>query len=122
VDALAARDDDGRVTVLAWRHTDDQYQRDDAAASVRIEVQGLTPGLEYTVTEHRIDAEHSNAHPVWRSLGAPQRPTDEQLATIRSRQGLESLAATRMRADADGTLVLTTELPLPSVSAFEVVR
>ncbi len=124
VDALASRADDGRVTVLVWRHTDDQYQRDAQPADVELTVRGLGAGLPHTVTEYRIDADHSNAHTIWQQLGSPQRPTDEQLAAIRARQGLEVLARSEATASPDGTLALRTELPLPSVSAFviEVAR
>ncbi len=34
VDVLASRHDDGTVAVLVWRHTDDQYQTDQASAAV----------------------------------------------------------------------------------------
>ena len=114
VDVLASRGEDGRVALLVWRHTDDQYRTDDGPTPVRVTVDGLAAG-EYALTHHRIDATHSNAHTVWRDLGSPQVPDDEQLAAVKARQGLEEFEPSR-RIDVDGPVTLDLELPLPSVS------
>ena len=116
VDVLASRDSDGRIVTALWRHTDDQYRTADAPTPVALTVRGLE-AVAYRLTHHRIDAEHSNSHTVWESLGSPQVPSDEQLAQIHAREGLEELtAAVDVTASAEGTLELTLELPLPSVS------
>lgn len=115
VDALAARDDDGRLAVLVWRHTDDQYQRDDESCVVEISVAGLEDG-QHVLRHHRIDETHSNAHTVWRELGSPQVPTAEELEAIKARQGLEELEPERHVTATGGTIRMTIELPLPSVS------
>lgn len=115
VDVLASRADDGTVAMLVWRHTDDQYHSDDLPAQVALKVSGLG-ATDYTLEHLRIDADHSNSHTVWQSLGAPQLPTDDELARIRSRQGLEQLEAARPVRASDGELSLDVSLPLPSVS------
>ncbi len=121
VDVLAAKDDDGRLAVLVWRHTDDQYQTDDVDASVQVTISGLGDG-EHVLRHHRIDADHSNSHTVWQSLGAPQVPTEEQVAQIKARQGLEELEPERRVQVTGGTLELTVELPLPAVSLLTLER
>jgi xylan 1,4-beta-xylosidase len=119
VDVLAARSGDGdapgSVAVLVWRHTDDQYQTDDQAAVVSVSITGMTDG-EHVLRHRRIDADHSNAHTVWTSLGSPQVPTEEELAQIKARQGLEELEPERRVTVTGGTLELSVELPLPAVS------
>nr|WP_294692426.1 glycoside hydrolase [uncultured Friedmanniella sp.] len=115
VDTLASRGEDGTVTVLVWRHTDDQYQRAEEPTPVQIEVQGLD-ATAYLVRHFRIDATHSNAHTVWRSVGSPQDPSADQLAAIRDRQGLEELEPPRRSSPAGGSLSWPVSLPLPSVS------
>jgi xylan 1,4-beta-xylosidase len=115
VDVLAARADDGTVSVLVWRHTDDQYHVDDLQAEVSLQVSGLR-GVDYTLEHLRIDADHSNAHTVWQGLGAPQLPTDEDLSAIKARQGLEAFEPAKSVSAADGELSLSISLPLPSVS------
>ena len=115
VDCLATRSDDGTVSILVWRHTDDQYHRDDVDARVAVTVAGL--GADgYTLSHLRIDRDHSNAHTVWDSLGRPQDPTDDQLGAIKARQGLESLAAPTPVEPVGGSVTVPVELPLPSVS------
>ncbi len=72
--------------------------------------------MAYRVTHHRIDSDHSNAYTVWRSLGSPQDPTEDELATIKARQGLEELEPARSLAAAAGSLSVDITLPLPSAS------
>lgn len=115
IDALASRHGDGAVAVLVWRHTDDQYQRDDETASVSLRLSGLQTAT-YALSHHRIDALHSNAHAVWTSLGSPQDPTADELAAVHARQGLESYAAPMTVTAVDGTIDLSLELSLPAVS------
>ena len=80
-----------------------------------VSLQGLAAG-SYTLSHHRIDAEHSNSHTVWERLGSPQVPSEEQLAQIHAREGFEELEAPRRVTTSGGDLELTVELPLPSVS------
>jgi xylan 1,4-beta-xylosidase len=115
VDTLASRSADGTVAVLVWRHTDDQYQTDEQATRVALEVAGLDAS-DYTLQHFRIDATHSNAHTVWRDLGSSQDPTEDELVAIKARQGLETFEPARDVRPDDGTLTLALDLPLPSVS------
>lgn len=115
VDALASRSADGTIAILIWRHTDDQYQRDDEPALARVLVTGLGPA-PITLRHWRIDADHSNAHTIWRGLGSPQLLTAEHLAAITVRQGLEQAEAGRTVTADGGAVDLEVTLPLPSVS------
>jgi xylan 1,4-beta-xylosidase len=117
VDVLATRADDGEIAVVVWRHSDDQYQVDSAAATVALQVRGLA-GDHYTVSHFRIDDSHSNSHTVWRDLGSPQDPSDEQLSAIEARQGLEKYESDVSVNPIDSRVSLTIELPLESVSLF----
>jgi len=121
IDSLASRHEDGTVTVLVWRHTDDQYQTDEAETAVRVTVKGLSDPA-YEVSHCRIDADHSNAHTVWKSLGSPQDPTDDELSAITAKQGLEEYEPTRSEATADGALSIDVSLPLPAVSLLILKR
>jgi xylan 1,4-beta-xylosidase len=115
VDTLATRDEDGTVALLVWRHTDDQYQVAETETPVDVNMTGLD-AAGYTLQHFRIDKAHSNAHTVWQSLESPQDPTEVQLAAIKERQGLESLAEPQNVTPTDGTVALQVSLPLPSVS------
>jgi xylan 1,4-beta-xylosidase len=115
VDALATRDEDGRVAVIVYRRTDDQYQSDAAVAEVSVVIGGLAAS-RYRVTDQRIDHYHSNSHTAWVGVGAPQDPTARQLAEITARQSLEFAAQERTVRAVHGSVELTVSLPLTSVS------
>ena len=115
VDALASIADDGTVAALVWRHGDDQYSEDAEPTQTTLRFAGL-PAPAYTVTEYRIDAEHSNSHTVWKALGSPQDPDEETLKRILARQGLETTGEPQTIKTAEGGLRYETRLPLPSVS------
>ncbi|WP_235019872.1 GH39 family glycosyl hydrolase [Ruania rhizosphaerae] len=114
VDVLASRGEDGTVAILVWRHTDDQYRTDDAETEVSLAVTGLEGS--YTLRHFRIDAQRSNSHTRWAEQGSPQVPTEEQLAAIKARQGLEELTSPTQITTAEGAFRTTVALPLPSVS------
>nr|WP_239579353.1 glycoside hydrolase [Microlunatus panaciterrae] len=115
VDALASGSAGGRVVILVWRHTDDQYQQDADQTPVEVVVRGLAH-TGYTLWQLRIDHAHSNAHTVWQSLGSSQDPTAEELAALRARQGLEELEPPRAVMADNGRLTLQLRLGLPAVS------
>ncbi|HEX2858195.1 MAG TPA: glycoside hydrolase [Propionibacteriaceae bacterium] len=115
VDALASVSSDGTLAVLVWRHTDDQYQTSAEESRVEVHLANL-PASGYTLEHFRVDAGHSNAYTVWQDLGSPQDPSDDQLAAIRDRQGLEALEEARAVTAESGSLRVEVSLPLPSVS------
>jgi xylan 1,4-beta-xylosidase len=120
VDALATRSERGELAIAVWRHSDDQHQISGTDTPVRVSLRGLEPS-RYRVTQVRIDAHHSNAHTIWEELGSPQVPTVEEKALIHAREGLETYAPPMVfEVQADGCLELTTALPLPAVSLFQV--
>src|ERR1700752_3652309 len=91
VDALATAGGD-TVSVLVWRHADDQYATAarDTAVTVRLEPRPFAGNVRGS--HWRIDSAHSNSHTAWRELGGPQDPSPDELASIEARQGLERLA------------------------------
>ncbi len=119
VDALAARGDD-RVSVLVWRHRDDQYASDAEAAPVTLRIERLPWTGDVRVRHFRIDARHSNSHTAWRALGSPQDPSPAELAVIAERQGLERLEPDRVQGASADALELRLRLPLPGVSLIEI--
>jgi xylan 1,4-beta-xylosidase len=119
VDALATAGRDG-VSVLVWRHADDQYASDARATAITLRLQRLPFSGSAKVSHWRIDAAHSNSHTAWRALGAPQDPSERELSAIAERQGLERLEPDQSVAVSDGALTLRIALPLPSVSLLEI--
>jgi xylan 1,4-beta-xylosidase len=120
VDALATFNGRDCVSVLVWRHADDQYAADAAAREVDLNIERLPFAGPVHVRHWRIDARHSNSHSAWRALGRPQDPSEGQLRAIKERQGLELLEPEREIVVASGRATLTVALPLPSVSLLEI--
>ena len=119
IDALAAIGRDG-LSVLVWRHADDQYAIDAHETAVTLRLARLPFGGGARVSHWRIDAAHSNSHTVWRALGAPQDPSPDELRAIEQRQGLEELEPERTVAVRDSAATPEITLPLPSVSLLVV--
>jgi xylan 1,4-beta-xylosidase len=119
IDALAAAGPSG-VSIVVWRHADDQYATDAGAADVTLLIERLPFRGNVGVTHWRVDATHSNSHTVWQAQGALQDPTEAQLHAIRERQGLEWLEPDRSETVRNGALMLRLSLPLPSVSLIEI--
>ena len=121
IDALATMTGRDRVSVLAWRHADDQYSTDAAPAEVTLRVEHLPFGGDRVRLRHwRIDARHSNSYTAWTEQGAPQDPTEMQLRAIKERQRLELLEPEREERIQGGALELRVPLPLPGVSLIEI--
>ncbi len=125
VEALAASDSSGVVTVLAWNLTLDQTKASgspDLARSVSLEVTGLAPGASYTLTHHRVDDDHSDIATVWGRMKTAGQdwPTDEQWEALRAADRLDDLTpatpAAPVSADARGIVAVEFDLPMPAMS------
>lgn len=123
VDAVAARDDAGRVTLVVWNGTvdvskaggDPLLDRD-----VTVALSGLG-ALAYRARHRRLDADHSDLNAIWERLGGgrewPEADEWEQLAAHCQLQELLPLAD---HDTADGCLELRFALPMPAVSLIEL--
>lgn len=121
VDALATTNRRDLISVLVWRHADDQYLTGGPEADVSLTIERLPfDGAAVRVRHWRIDAQHSNSHAAWQAAGAPQDPSEAQLRAIKDRQGLEELEPEQEERPRDGTLELQVRLPLPGVSLLEI--
>ncbi|HSE10271.1 MAG TPA: glycosyl hydrolase [Nocardioidaceae bacterium] len=126
VECLATRDDSGEVAVLAWNMTLDQTKAEGEQAlsrSVTVTVDGLEPGASYLLAHDRVDEDHSNIAKVWREMrdGDQAWPTDVQWEQLRAADRLEALEPSRqVTADEQGRVVLSFELPMPSMSLLRL--
>jgi xylan 1,4-beta-xylosidase len=124
VQALAARDDDGRIAVLAWNATLDQSRMDGdplLGRMVRLRV-AVPPGATYVARHYRIDEAHSNVVAAWDGMrGSAPWPDDDQWRALRELNTLDELRPpVRVTADG-GRLEFAFELPMPGISCLELV-
>jgi xylan 1,4-beta-xylosidase len=123
VDALAARDPDGRIGVLVWNGTLDQGKiGGDPVLSRPVSLRvAVPPGASYTVRHYRIDAGHSNIVPVWEQIrGGAAWPSSEQWPVLHEANRLEEMVPPSRVASASGVVELAFELPMPGVSYVEL--
>jgi xylan 1,4-beta-xylosidase len=87
IGALAAKSKNS-ATVMVWNYHDEDKQ--EATEEINIVLDGL-PAKSITVTEYRIDNEHSNSYEVWKKMGSPQNPTTDQVAILEKAGQLQML-------------------------------
>ncbi len=118
VSALASLDRD-RLCILVWHYHDDDLPGPDA--EVRLAIAGLRQRLSEVRLRHfRIDQDHSNAHTLWKRLGAPQQPSPEQYAQLQQAGQLASVPPPALSSSSDETMAVNFKLPRQAVSLLVV--
>ena len=112
VNALATRDARS-VSVLVWNYHDDDLPA--PAANVKLQIRGLPAGRP-TLTEYRVDTDHSNSYSAWKKMGSPQPPTPAQYAELERASRLQTMGAPARVNVVDGLVVVTLTLPRQGVS------
>jgi xylan 1,4-beta-xylosidase len=122
VNALATRDGDGRLAILAWNGTVDVGKADGDPLldrSLSITVSGLDHA-RYRLRRRGVDAVHSNIGLTWRRLADGQDWPDEAgWRALRQADRLEDLEWPRDVEAVGGELAIEFELPSPSVVLVE---
>jgi xylan 1,4-beta-xylosidase len=116
VGVLASRDDD-RLTILVWHYHDDDLPGGEAEVTLDI---ANWPGKNATIKHYRVDEQHSNAFAVWKKLGSPQEPSEEELAELTSKMGLKELKKAGDMVQEEKGVRVKFNLPRAGVSLIEV--
>ena len=104
------------ATIMVWNYHDEDKQ--DAGEEIKIKLNGLSVGSA-TMTEYRIDNEHSNSYEVWKKMGSPQNPTAEQVAALEKAGQLQMInKPTKMKLG--DKMNLTIKLPRQGVSLIKL--
>ncbi|WP_373514299.1 beta-xylosidase [Persicitalea sp.] len=105
------------AAVMVWNYHDDNVPAPDAPVSVQMK--GLTAS-RVLVQHYRIDQQHSNSYEVWKSMGSPQKPTPEQIATLEAAGQLQMLTSPEWMNVKKGELKMDFALPRQGVSLVKV--
>lgn len=116
VSAFASLDHD-ECSVLAWHYHDDDVSGPLAEVELALDHLPKKQG-NATVTEYRIDADHSNSFEAWKRMGSPAQPTPEQYAELEKAGKLAQMGAAKQIAINEGKAVLKFSLPRQAVSLF----
>jgi xylan 1,4-beta-xylosidase len=112
VNALASRKERS-VAVMIFNYHDDDLPG--SPAEIALSVNGLPAG-RVLMHHYRVDGEHSNSYEIWKKMGSPQKPADEQYRQLESTGQLHMLTSPEWRATKDGQLQLRFQLPRQGVS------
>jgi xylan 1,4-beta-xylosidase len=114
VGTIASKDKKS-AAVMIWNYHDED--RVGVPENIKVAVSGI-PAQSVTVTEYRIDQEHSNSYEVWKKMGSPQQPTAQQIADLEKAGQLQTVGAVKKSAVKNGQLDLGTSLPRQGISLF----
>ena len=115
IDALASKDAHS-AAVMLWHYHDDDVPASDA--HIEVNLKGFTTK---TINFHhyRIDNDNSNAYEVWKKMGSPENPTQEQIAILEKSGQLTLLTSPAYIKADKGELKLNIQLPRQGVSLLK---
>ena len=114
VSALASLDNK-KLFVLLWHYHDDDLPG--PSASIDLTLTGLPiPDGTATLTQYRIDAEHSNAFESWKHMGSPQSPSPAQYTELEKAGQLAVLGQGKKAEVKKGEATLHVDLPRQAVA------
>ncbi len=116
VNALASTDGKS-AAVMVWNYHDEDLPA--GAASVDVQIAGISVD-KVLVSHYRIDDQNSNSYEVWKKMGSPQNPTQEQIAQLERSGQLELLASPVWTSVTDGSIRLDFSLPRQGVSLLKI--
>ena len=116
VGGLAAKDKRS-ATVMIWNYHDDDVKQ--PALPVGVNIEGL-PANNITLTQYRIDDEHSNSYEVWKKMGSPQNPTKEQITILEKSGQLQIIGKQEKLKAAAGKLLVNISLPQQGVTLLKL--
>ncbi len=117
VNAFATTDKKS-AAVMVWNYHDkDSFA---AATPVHITIEGMGSVTKATLTQYRIDSEHSNSFEAWKKMGSPQQPTQEQITLLKKSGQLTQLEPAKTVVIKKGQYVLNMLLPRQAVSFVQL--
>ena len=116
VNALACKDK-STVTVLLWNYHDLDIK--DNGSPVILNIEGIPTG-KATLTQYRIDNDHSNSYEVWKKMGSPQNPTIDQIAKLEKTGQLKMLLKPEEIKITNNTATIKIQLPRQAVSLVKI--
>jgi xylan 1,4-beta-xylosidase len=116
VGGLAAKDRQS-ATLMLWNYHDEDVKK--AALPVEVNITGLDVS-SITLTEYRIDDEHSNSYEVWKKMGSPQSPSKEQVTLLEKSGQLKTMGQPKKLKVANGILNVKLILPQQAVSLLKM--
>ncbi|MFN3490224.1 MAG: GH39 family glycosyl hydrolase [Emticicia sp.] len=115
IDALASKDARS-AAVMLWHYHDDDVKAENA--NIEVNLKGFT-AKQVNFHHYRIDSENSNSYEVWKKMGSPENPTNEQIAILEKAGQLTLLTSPSYVKTTDSELKLNVSLPRQGVSLLK---
>ncbi|TDE18216.1 GH39 family glycosyl hydrolase [Dyadobacter psychrotolerans] len=116
VNALASKSEKS-AAVMVWNYHDDNKPATDAP--VKVDLKGITASRVF-VQHYRIDQKFSNSYEVWKKMGSPKTPTEEQISILEKAGQLQLLTFPEWINVKNGTLEMQFPLPRQAVSFLKI--
>ncbi|MCF0054364.1 GH39 family glycosyl hydrolase [Dyadobacter sp. CY356] len=116
INAFASKDQK-EAAVMVWNYHDDNKPAPDSP--VDIHLKGIT-AQRVLVQHYRIDQQYSNSYEVWKKMGSPKNPTDEQISTLEKAGQLQLLTSPEWVNVKNGELDMKFPLPRQAVSFIKI--
>lgn len=115
IGAIAAKAD--RIaTIMVWNYHDDDLPGENE--TVQMSIAGI-PSAEIKLQEYRIDKEHSNSYELWKQMGSPQHPGNQQIVQLEKAGQLEQTSNRSEKVKA-GTFQMDISLPRQAVVFYRI--
>jgi xylan 1,4-beta-xylosidase len=111
--------DKNRLAVLVWHYHDDDRPGPDAAVELSLTNLPMANG-DATLTQYRIDADHSNSYETWRRMGSPLPLSEKQFAALEKAGQLAEFEPQKNLRVKNGRADLQLNLPRQAVSLLVV--
>jgi len=112
-----ACNDKNTVTVLLWNYHDLDIK--DNGSQVILNIEGIPAG-NATLTQYRIDNDHSNSYELWKKMGSPQNPTAEQIVELEKAGQLEMFSEPEEIKITNNIATIKMQLPRQAVSFVKI--
>ncbi|KGO85455.1 beta-xylosidase [Flavobacterium rivuli WB 3.3-2 = DSM 21788] len=101
IGALASKDTKS-AAVMVWNYHDEDRQG--AAETVNVMLENI-PIKEVTLNIYLIDQDNSNSYEVWKKMGSPQKPTQQQIDTMEKAGKLKCISTKKIKIAGGKTTV-----------------
>jgi len=117
--AIGTRRGDDQIAVLLYNSQDKITAG--GATTVTLELRDL-PFAQASLVYYRIDEGHGDPFSAWEAMDAPDHPSQDQLAELRSIQELPMMGRPHNVSIQDGRMTIRFEQPLPGVTLILLSR
>ena len=116
INALASKDKSS-ITVLVWNYHDDDIVN--SGSPVELKIKGVQ-SKKAVLSHYRIDSQHSNSYEVWKKMGSPQNPTNDQITMLEKAGKLEMIHNPEKIKVSNGEIFIKMQLPRQAVSLVKL--